>query len=139
MRGVAAASSGGWAPNGLATQPAAAAAATAGAQAAPRVGAAEGAPAGAWLVPSEEELWGRASKLGRLLDVFHPKAVVPLAGSLLSATDEAAGQLGEVAVPGFALSAHGLELKLLCASAAERDAWLGALRTAQAPSPPPQP
>ena len=106
MRGVAAASSGGWAPNGLATQPAAAAEAAAGAQAAPRVGAAEGAPAGAWLVPSEEELWGRASKLGRLLDVFHPKAVVPLAGSHLSATDEAAGQLGEVPVPGFAL---GLE------------------------------
>ena len=42
-------------------------------------------------------------------------------------------------MPGFALSVHGLELKLLCASAAERDAWLGALRTAQAPQPQPQP
>ena len=118
MRTVAGASSGGWAPNELATKPNAPAAELEGA-----------AAAGVWLVPTEEDLWGRTSKLGGLIDVFHPKAVVPLSGSLVRPVDEVAEQHG------FALSVHGLELKLLCASAAERGAWLGALRTAQGCSP----
>ena len=127
MRGVAGASSGGWAPNELATKPNAPAAD--GSQAASRLAEPEGAAAGVWLVPTGEDLWGRTSKLGGLIDVFHPKAVVPLSGSLVSPVDEVDEQHG------FALSAHGLELKLLCASAVEREAWLCALRTAQGCSP----
>ena len=59
------------------------------------------------------------------LDPLHPRGTMPLVDSTVQPLGEEEGTFG------MRVTAHAHDVRILCASAAERDAWLSALRAAR--------
>ena len=83
---------------------------------------------GDWVIKSQDDVWRPGEKLCEMLDPKHPSGTIPLAGTGIEPLREDEG---------FGLrvlwyNSPELEaVKMLCSSAAERDAWIRALVTAR--------
>ena len=83
-----------------------------------------GGGAGSWALTSLRSLWQSDESLCRLVDPTHPHGLVPLMNSTVQPVEPAE-------MPTIDITADGHQIRLLCASVYERDAWLGALRDAR--------
>jgi len=84
---------------------------------------------GTWVVGSKRELWVGGGAHDELVDMRHPRGVIPLNECRAeAATVDGADAITLAAYDG---SASERQLRVLCGSPAERDAWLAAIREAR--------